>query len=283
MTHPDSHVHKRQPMPTSTPAPFTFSDSCNAEFISRFGAYKLDVANHPIGTTKEGVHGSRTIELQRFLGHLRSFWVKHKLSWSCLQSTDAQGRVTTQHVWTDELGKGMVWTPPLAGSVAPTDDIPHKDGAHRTYAARRTLLLAHGVWPDGDYDGLTAMEWEQTLQEDVQNLVPGAKPVQPDQAPEAQAGADKAPEAAEAAWVFDQGMMVATGEFPNEKASMQSMMVLWRATFNPAEAHDDLATLQTLVNDNWGTFKANMSSLGVQGMQQRLNKMALTTPADSTE
>ena len=140
-------------------------------------------------------------------------------------------------------------------------------------------MLAHGVWPDGDYDGLTAREWNQILDEDVQNLVPGAKPVEPDQAPEA----DKAPQAAEAAWVFDEGMMVATGEFPNEKASMQSMMVLWRATFNPAEAHDDLATLQTLVDDNWGTFKANMSSLGVQGMQQRLNKMALTTPADSTE
>lgn len=271
------------PLPTPTPAPFTFSTDSNADFINRFGAYKLDVANHPIGTTKEGVHGSRTIELQRFVGHLRSFWVKHKLSWSCLQSTDAQGRVTSQHVWTDELGKGMVWTQPLAGSVPPSDDVPHKDGAHRTYAARRTLLLAHGVWPDGDYDGLTAMEWERTLQEDVQNLVPGAKPVEADQQPEAAEGTGKTEQVDVAQWVFDEGVLLATGEFPSDKVSMQSMMGLWRSTFNPAEAHEDLATLQTLVNDNWGTFKENMSSLGVQGMQQRLNKMALTTPADSTE
>ena len=267
---------------TPIPTPFVFSDNCNADFITRFGAYRLDVANHPIGTTKEGVHGSRTIELQRFLGHLRSFWVKHKLSWSCLQSTDAQGRVTTQHVWTDELGKGMVWTPPLAGSVAPTDDIPHKDGAHRTYAARRTLLLAHGVWPDGDYDGLTAMEWEQTLQEDVQNLVPGAKPVQPDQAPEAQAGADKAPEDAEAAqWTFTEGTLTLSGQFPSDKDNMQALMVLWRSTFNPAEANDDLPGLQALVDMNWDTFKSNMSDLGVQGMAQRLNKVGLTVPQDA--
>ena len=281
MAHPDSHVHHPRPLPTSGPAPFEFSPDTKTDFRKRFAAYRLAVATHPIGTTKEGVHGSRYIELQKFLGHLRDYWTAHGLSWSCLQSTDAQGRVTTQHVWVAE--DGMCWTPPMVGSMPAQGDSPQQDGVHRTYAARRTLLMIHGCWPDGDYDGLTAMEAEHQLQQDAQNLVPGAKPVQPDQAPEAQAGADKAPEDAEAAWIFDEGMMVATGEFPNEKASMQSMMVLWRATFNPAETHDDLATLQTLVNDNWGTFKGGMSSLGVQGMQQRLNKMALTTPADSTE
>ena len=248
---------------------YIFSEGSTKEFKQKFHAYLADVQSQGWGTTDDGHHG-RFIKLNKFLNLLRPYWERHGIVYSCFHNVTPEGNVSCQHVWMDRDGPHSVATPWQAGAVVPKGATMVEDGGYRTFNARRTCLMAHGVWADDDYDGLTKAEWEELLERDRREYEgqPGNDaPVQPE-------------------WILDQdNKLYSVGEFASEKDSQRALYKLWQELFKASSDKKELAAKQEAVDTAWGTFVENMSGnkIGIESMRRVLNKVELTTPDQDDE
>lgn len=209
------------------------------EFRSQFAHFLKDAQSRNWGTDSSGVHGNRTLSLEKLLFIMADISASHNLAYSCHETVMEDGHYACRHVWMDTEGGDQVATDWLKGPTVPSDsDWPvdiwpttQKGGRYRpnlheewgkvaTYTKRRTLCVVLGFWPDKDYDGLTHQEFHRIMADKGYSQGGGDKPPARDSgksAPRDQGSKDAVPDGH---WELVDSRWTKRGEFADKTASM---------------------------------------------------------------